>query len=62
MERFWGDSLNKNTAWLLDEESIHLKVLWKTSASKTYKSSHQQVSSEITVLIIQTSHNRLYKI
>ena len=65
---FLGDSLNQNIsrkhiARLLNEESSsHFEVFWKTSASKTYKSSHQEVFSKIGVLKILTSHNELYKI
>ena len=61
---FFGDSLNKKKkiAQLLNEESIHFELFGKTSAPKTYKSSHQEVFPKIGVLEIQTSHNGLYKI
>ena len=66
---FFGDSLNKNfsrtkMAWLLNEESSsrHFELLWKTSASKTYKSSHQEVFSKIGVLKILSDRNGLHEI
>ena len=58
---FFGDSLNKNIlrkkiARLLDEVSSgHFDVFCEASASKTYKSSHQEVFSKIDVLKIQIS-------
>ena len=52
----------KKIARLVNEESIHFQVFWKTSASKTYKSSHQEVFPKIGVLKIQASRNGLYKI
>ena len=47
---------------LVNEESIHFEVFWKTSISKKYKSSHEKVFSKKGVLKIQTTHNGLYKI
>ena len=58
---FLGDSLNKNISTkkilrLLNEESSsQFEVFWKTSASKSYKSSHQEVFSKIGVMKILTS-------
>ena len=53
----------KKIALVINEESnSHFEVLWKTSAFKTNKSSHQEVLSRIGVLKILTSHNGLYKI
>ena len=63
---FLGDSLNKNISrkkimrLFNEQSSSHFEVFWKTSASKTYKSSHQEVFSKIGVLKILTSHNGLY--
>ena len=49
---FLGDSLNKNISrkkimrLFNEQSSSHFEVFWKTSASKTYKSSHQEVFSK----------------
>ena len=46
----------------MNKAAATLRCSEKQSASKTYKSSHQEVFSKVGVLKIPTSHNGLHKI